>query len=91
MNGNSKKIYEPPISRELSSFTASGAGPSGMCIAGPRPYYNCAVGTNFVGSCSGGSLPDTSNCADGALHTFSACNFGGSASTTCISGQAQNF
>lgn len=87
-----RRLYEPPQARDLSAFSVSGqVGPLGMCLPGPRPYYNCVEGGHFIGPCSPGTLPDTSSCVEGAFHTYPTCHGGSVASTTCISGANQQW
>jgi hypothetical protein len=87
-----RRLYQPPRSVALAGQSARGeAEPLGVCQVGPRPYFNCLTGPGFVGACGTGTLPDTSACNAGAIHTFPACKSGGSAFTGCLSGSGQNF
>jgi len=90
-DGRERRLYQPPIAQDLSGFTAVGQQPMGSCASGPRPYYTCIAGTGFVGACSDGSLPDTSECGGGSIHSEAACNKGYDALTGCKSGSGQNF
>lgn len=85
-------VYEAPQAIDLSPMNAHGqVTPQGSCVGGARPYFNCAVGTNFVGACVPGTTPDTSSCSAGVYHTQPTCDFGGVAATVCISGANQQW
>ena len=85
-----RPVFEPPLVRDLSAFSASGGKPQGQCVAGPLPFFNCVTGTAHPASdCTAGVGGDSSACNPGGFHETPACNFGGNAATICISGSAQ--
>jgi hypothetical protein len=86
-----RRLYEPPLARDLSGFGVSGEGPGplGACKPGTSPFYNCLVGPDFLGQCIPGTTPDTSACTPGGYHTYPACRPGANAATVCLSGLGQ--
>ena len=88
---DNRPTYEPPRARDLSSKSASGQDPMGMCASGSAPYFGCNVGAHFGESCATGSSPDTSECLMGSVHAYDACQPGGFAITACISGTGQQW
>jgi hypothetical protein len=91
MTKEARTPYEPPRARDLSAISASGQEPMGECMAGAQPYYNCVIGTNFVGACGPGGTPDTSDCVAGTFHTIPTCDAGTDAATICLSGSGQQW
>ena len=88
-----KSLYKKPEIIELNAFSASGqqVHPTGECVGGSYPYYDCVTGPAFQATCGGGSTPDTSqDCSFGGYATVPTCRQGGSAVTVCLSGLAQN-
>ena len=86
-----RRVYEPPIVRNLSVFSAKGGSPQGNCSAGPFPWYDCRLGTTHaLTDCLAGDLGDSSFCDVGFYDTRPACQSPGlSAATICDSGGAQ--
>jgi len=85
-----KLKYEPPFGKPLTAFSVSGQEPQGQCGSGDYPFWRCRDGLNYVASCIGGLGVDVSACGLGAVHKLPNCNFGGSATTACISGFHQS-
>lgn len=87
-----RALYQPPCSINLSEWSVQGqVSPEGNCSNGPNPYYNCVDGPQFIGACSSGTTPDTSDCVAGLYHTAPTCASGGTAATICYTGSGQQW
>ncbi|NIN95353.1 MAG: hypothetical protein GTO49_10320 [Anaerolineae bacterium] len=77
-----RRLYEPPLARDLSAFGVSGQiEPRGVCVPGAKPYEQCLFGPD----------PEGQNppCEPGMFADDPACSPGSNAATICKSGSAQ--
>ncbi len=77
-----KRVYEPPMARDLSHLRARGGKvtPLGLCTPGS------AISSNYT--CTRGTAPesDSSTCAVGTNPTLGGCGKGNYAESFCQSG-----
>ncbi|MBI5303643.1 MAG: hypothetical protein HY868_16020 [Chloroflexi bacterium] len=77
---NGRPVYEPPRARDLSTPTASGLGPLGMCLDGSTPAVETCTNGFFPAQdpslCSpAGAAPRWAGCANGSI-PFAVCSNG---------------
>jgi len=86
LDRKNKPNYEPPMARDLSSISAEGQMPMGLCIDGASPAP-CGVGNSPGGTCEFGVRVDATSCETGYFYASRTC-FGGTSPVDCISGSS---
>ncbi len=82
---STRRVYEPPVSRDLSELHAVGqVGPMGICVPGSAPG---------AATCRYGGYPvqDPALCAPyGLAPQTGGCTSGGSPASGCLAGSIPN-
>ena len=80
MSEKTHRTYEPPVARDLSSFSVMGQDPLGFCTRGTRPSTSaCTTGDNPANP--------PGDCAPvGTIPEYGACYTGGSVAHGCLAG-----